>query len=641
MALRGDEVSALIRRRREALAVAALLLIALALRVYQFDWDQGHLYHPDERFILMSTAAISLSWPLNLALLLTPKSTLIPQDFSYSYGTFSFYVLRIVAALLASLSHLSPLFAGFNNLNDLGNLRLVGRPISALFDTATVFLVYRIGRQLYGRRVGFLAAAFVTFSVIDIQLSHFYATDTIMTGLVVAAIAFSLSFLKTGKTSSSVWAGVFVGLALATKASAALVLAPFVAAHLLRWFTSDAEVGRVRVRTPDATRFGDGLWVLVVSLGAGVLAFLIAEPYAVIDFRRYIGGVLEQSNMVRGIADLPYTRQYFARLPYLYFLQNLVLFGVGIPLGVAMIAGWLYVFARNVWRVSRYDLVILAYVIPYFAITGDFWAKFMRYLLPISPFLALFTAVLLVRAFDLVRGWHLWSHPELAPILGPVAQVQRMPLELIDESLAEQADLDELAWFDDNSSRELVEPRAILEAEAANGLVELGEPRVIADAEPVHAEVLVAPVAEVLDSEAQRWFELKGLAFDFDEVDELLPLAGPPVMPATNGHATTPAELTEWVDVTVVDEVDDPSPAPIVPPGWLQRVPLLTRLAASRWTTRVVGATVAVVLACTVFYALAYDHMYASETTPAAASAWLYDHAQRGAVIATEHWEEG
>jgi YYY domain-containing protein len=623
MALRGDDVSALIRRRREALAVAALLLIALALRVYEFDWDQGHLYHPDERFILLSTAAISLSWPINLALLLTPKSTLIPQDFSYSYGTFSFYVLRIVAALLASLSHLSPLFAGFNNLNDLGNLRLVGRPISALFDTATVFLVYRIGRQLYGRRVGFLAAAFVTFSVIDIQLSHFYATDTIMTGLVVAAIAFSLSFLKTGKTSSSVWAGVFVGLALATKASAALVLAPFVAAHLLRWFTSDAEVGRVRVRTPDATRFGDGLWVLVVSLGAGVLAFLIAEPYAVIDFRRYIGGVLEQSNMVRGIADLPYTRQYFARLPYLYFLQNLVLFGVGIPLGVAMIAGWLYVFARNVWRVSRYDLVILAYVIPYFAITGDFWAKFMRYLLPISPFLALFTAVLLVRAFDLVRGWHLWSHPELAPILVPIAQVLRMPPELIDESLAEQADWDELAWFDDNSSRELVEPRAI------------------ADAKPVHAEVMVAPVAEVLDPEAQRWFELKGLAFDFDEVDELLPLAGPPVMPATNGHATTPAELTEWVDVTVVDEVDDPPPAPIVPPGWLQRVPLLTRLAASRWTTRVVGATVAAVLACTVFYALAYDHMYASETTPAAASAWLYDHAKRGAVIATEHWEEG
>src|SRR5712691_2596182 len=101
-----------------------------------------------------------------------------------------------------------------------------------------------------------------------------------MTCLVVAAVVFSISYLKTGRTSSAVWSGVFVGLALATKASAAVVLAPVIAAHLLRWFASDDERRGIRLRPPDSSTLGEGLWGLLLSLGAGVAAFLIAEPYA-------------------------------------------------------------------------------------------------------------------------------------------------------------------------------------------------------------------------------------------------------------------------------------------------------------------------------------------------------------------------
>ena len=105
-----------------------------------------------------------------------------------------------------------------------------------------------------------------------------------------------------------------------------------------------------------------------------------------------------------GGRGLPYTRQYFGRPAYLYFLQNLVLFGAGVPLGLAMIGGTLAVCWRNLVRPRGSELVILAFVLPYFAITGDFWAKFMRYLLPIAPFLALFAAASLIWLFDRVRA---------------------------------------------------------------------------------------------------------------------------------------------------------------------------------------------------------------------------------------------
>ncbi|HLZ07988.1 MAG TPA: glycosyltransferase family 39 protein, partial [Chloroflexota bacterium] len=425
-----------------------LLAVALALRVYQYDWDQGHLYHPDERFILMSSAAITLSWPPDLTTLSTPSSSLIPQDYSFSYGTLSLYLVRVVQAFLVQLNHLIPSLHFLDEVNDLGFLRTVGRPISALFDTGTVYLVYRLGRLLYGKRVAFLAAIFVTFSVIDLQLSHFYATDTIMTALVIAAIASSASYLQSGRIRWAVWAGVFAGLALATKASAATVFAPVVIAHVLRLFLRDDAVGTLRIKDVSASDVSRAATVGVFSVAAGALAFVVAEPFAIIDFSRFITGVLEQSSMVRGIADLPYTRQYFNRPAYLYFLQNLVVFGTGAPLGIAMIVGFLAMCFRNIRRPRVGELLLLSYVVPYFAITGDFWAKFLRYMLPISPLLCLMAALLLVQLVDVLRGWR-----HTASIGSPgesdiEAGTIRLPPELVIESYGEQFDVTDLTVFD-------------------------------------------------------------------------------------------------------------------------------------------------------------------------------------------------
>ena len=208
-ARRGEKVTDFFRRRVasrsfETLAVVVLLLVALGLRLYGINWDDGHLYHPDERFILMSTAAVSVSWPLNFARLFGPQSTLVPDGYSFAYGTFALYLLRVVAVVLDAIGNL--LGVAFLQIpNDSGALRIPGRIISALFDTATVYLVYWIGRRIFDRRIAFLGATLVTFSVLDIQLSHFYATDTLMTFFVVAAIAASVSVAQGGGARPAIW----------------------------------------------------------------------------------------------------------------------------------------------------------------------------------------------------------------------------------------------------------------------------------------------------------------------------------------------------------------------------------------------------------------------------------------------------
>lgn len=103
--------------------------------------------------------------------------------------------------------------------------------------------------------------------------------------------------------------------------------------------------------------------------------------------------------MVRGVSDLPYTRQYINRPAYWYFVENLALFGVGPLLGIAMFAGWAFVALRALRDPRRADLLLLAFAIPYFVLTGSFHAKFIRYLLPLTPVLAVFAAIGLVELY--------------------------------------------------------------------------------------------------------------------------------------------------------------------------------------------------------------------------------------------------
>ena len=126
--------------------------------------------------------------------------------------------------------------------------------------------------------------------------------------------------------------------------------------------------------------------------------------------------------MVRGVADFPFTRQYRNTMPYIYFIQQQVQWGLWWPLGILSLiwARWSRLCGAGVdagtarllaWvrrRLSQLQLskaevanvVIWSWVAPYFGITGAFLAKFNRYMSPVLPFVVLFGAGLL---------WLLWQ----------------------------------------------------------------------------------------------------------------------------------------------------------------------------------------------------------------------------------------
>src|ERR1051326_874980 len=178
-------------------ALIALLLVlagALAVRLYGLDWDANQHQHPDERAIIM--AVMNFQWPHSFSEFASVNSPLSPHfsDGSpfFAYGTFPMYVLWLLASFLNWLQQtfgLQWIPAGQGSFTDYDHITLVGRALSALFDTGTVWVTYLLGRCLSGNKaVGFLAAAFVAFTPFEVQLAHFFTVDTALTFFIVLAL---------------------------------------------------------------------------------------------------------------------------------------------------------------------------------------------------------------------------------------------------------------------------------------------------------------------------------------------------------------------------------------------------------------------------------------------------------------------
>ena len=439
----GTRLKRSLLRNTHFLLLLALLIAALAMRIYGQQWDNNTFSHPDERFIYMQMDRIDFPSPVDIDLLVSPESPLNPR--SFNYGSLTYYLLRIVSVLLSELGRLVGV-EELISLTSFDGISTVGRSLSAIFDVGTIVLVYLIGRRLYSRETGLLAAAFTTFAVIHIQLSHFYAADTLMTFFVTLTILSGVLLMRSDSHRYSVLAGVALSLALASKVSALPVLVPVGAALLLRVFSSEDQGGEIRFRRPTVGQINSAAARLAIIAAVAVATLLVVQPYTLLDAENFIRDVVQQSEMARGISDLPYTRQYADRTDYLYFLRNLTLFGLGLPLGLAAIGGWIYAIASLLRRPNvretaalvglavltiggilatseplfllavaawiallihlrgsprRAEMLLLSFLLPYFLITGGFHAKFLRYLLPMTPLLM----VLAAEALWKLRCW--------------------------------------------------------------------------------------------------------------------------------------------------------------------------------------------------------------------------------------------
>lgn len=409
------------------LALILILSIASLLRFNGINWDQGFGFtpHPDERAILMKVWEIEFPSLSNLSILFDRSaSTWNPHWFPY--GSLPIYLLEILQSIWGALTG-----------SEIFDPRSMARSLSTLADLGTIAGTALLARVCFGNRVSLLASLLVSFSVIHIQLSNFFAFDTFVSLFAVWTLFFLYRVAQKGRLRDSVIAGILVGLGLASKISFFPILGVFLFSHVIGSISYYFEPKKILFPISIAIKN------LGVGLLLGLIAFVLAEPYAILDWNQFIADTTEQSEMVRRIRDYPYTRQYIDTTPYLYQITQLGRWGLGWPLTIIGLIGAISALVcKRHWALGTFTVatmfacgllltlsnsilmilvasglaffiliinfllrgskslettLILSWVIPYALIVGSFEVKFTRYLLPIIPLLVILGSAFLVQ----------------------------------------------------------------------------------------------------------------------------------------------------------------------------------------------------------------------------------------------------
>ena len=308
--------------------LAVILFLALALRLLGITHGLPYVLYTDEALIVNHAVAFGTGD-------LNPHSFVYPS--LYMYVLFLIYGLSYVAGWLAGV------FASTNDFvrlffNDATLFYLPGRLIAALSGVISVGMVYILGRRAYNLRVGLIAAAFLSFSVLHVTYSHYIKTHVPAGLLVIIGLWLAWSIYD-GKDSWRRYliAGVVAGLGASTIYHAGFVLVSIVVAHVLRWRDSAKNTSEVRLLSPK----------LLCAVVASFVGFVFGTPFAILDWPTFIG------DMTSGAAMF-YHGGFWDRGAFYPFTSLLTT--IGRPLGFVALLGLGYALLRR----RRADLILVS-----------------------------------------------------------------------------------------------------------------------------------------------------------------------------------------------------------------------------------------------------------------------------------------
>ena len=255
---------------------------------------------------------------------------------------------------------------------------LWARAVTAVFGTATVFLVY-LAATRWGTRHALLAAALMAVTPLHVRESHYVLTDVPMTFFVTLTWLLSLAAHERPTARAFALAGVAAGLATAAKYTAGLaLLLPLIAV----WMTLPTKPSR--------------LTAALATVGAGAAAYLVTAPYTLLDLPAFLNGFA-------GLVGHYLPRQGHMEAGWLVYLKHLRI-NLQWPALILMFCGLGLAAVRAVRGPMRVPWTLLAvFPLVFFYVIADRVQIYARYLLPIVPFVCTLAAVAVVSGVSLLR----------------------------------------------------------------------------------------------------------------------------------------------------------------------------------------------------------------------------------------------
>lgn len=395
-------------------ALGAVMLVALGLRLWALPFGMPYGYHMEEP--LYSEASWDLACNTNL------NSPLF-QLHTYTF-TAGIIGLRVFSPDLAVCST--------SEMHTAPEVLMVARVVSAVYATATIGMVFALGRLLYSDIIGLLGAAMMSFNFLHVRESHHGTPDAAATFVITCTLVVYTLLMRNKTWHWYVLAGIFTALSVSARPTAVLLALPLLYAHL----QARGTLSKLNFRELLKAAFARELWILAVT---AAVAYFLMNPQSFVntlDWLRYWRNfAVLGSNGGFGLLRVD-------ELPASIFYLRAIEWGTGLPLALLMLAGLLW----GLWKHQESDILLILFIIPYYLMASLAQIYFSRYSIPIMPMLSLMVARLVWDALGKRWGW--------APVAAVIALALVIPAYRIVQystlRLTEDTRTEARAWIEAN-----------------------------------------------------------------------------------------------------------------------------------------------------------------------------------------------
>jgi hypothetical protein len=340
-----------------------VLVTALGLRLWGVGQGLPYIYNIDEAGHFVPKAVEMFSHGLNPHYFVNPPALT--------------YVLHLVFAVWFGGGH------GVTREYALhpDHVYLVARVTVALLGTAAVWMLYLLGALLFDRRVGLLAATLEAVAFLPVFYGHFALNDAATLLPLTLSLFGSVGVMRHGRGRDYALAGIGLGLACASKYTAGIAIVPLATAVAARY------LALIGMPTHPMPTHPGGRRVLVgvaIAGGCALGGFLVANPYALLDFQRFHTELVHQSSLAgeaQGKLGAP------KQGGLAYYLWSFT-WGLGWAPALAALGGAIAIWRRD----ARIGWLLVPAPILFLGFMGLQDRYFGRWLLPIFPIACLLAA---------------------------------------------------------------------------------------------------------------------------------------------------------------------------------------------------------------------------------------------------------
>lgn len=347
--------------------LSAIFLLALWLRIDGLDWGLPFRLHPDEwKYVSAGANVHAGQW--------NPKYFRNPPGFSYMNAAWYPIWLRMAPpveipewynAQKMDAPSLNPTQALIERPYQL---TYGARALAALLGALTVLLVYGLGRELGCKRLALLAALFFAVSFVGVRESHFAVNDSAACFWATLSLYVGMRAVRMESKYTLYIAAVLAGVAVAMKYN----MFPAVIALAVMGEVNARSKGKCQ---PVPNVFND---VAACLLLAG-FGFLLICPFPILDPQTFFAELEKLS----AAAAKPWPGQ--DRSWSGWQLVKAVVLSEGVLTSLFALYG------AFVWMRERKWTAFLFFV-GYFLLAALHPLFFVRFTLPVLPWIALFAA---------------------------------------------------------------------------------------------------------------------------------------------------------------------------------------------------------------------------------------------------------